>query len=662
MAEQSPNASLDRGLALHRRGKLAEAAAIYESVLASDAGNADALHFLGLIAHQRGDHVGAVDLILQAIALDEARPTFHHNLGTAFMALARLEDAIGAFRRSAVLDPSRDDTHYNLGTALGMLGRYAEAEPMFREAVRLNPEHAAAWSGLGAACSGLRRHDEALSASRRAVTIDPRLPEAHLNLGNAQHALGDLECAENSLRAAIELKPDYAVAYNSLAKLLADVMAIDEALDCFRRAMEIDPLYRETASNYLLYQLYASSQSEADIFEAHRDRARRLWPSDPVSSGRDEFPAQDFEPERRLRIGYVSADFRTHSCAYFLEPLFEHHDRAAIELFAYANVENADERTQKFRESADHWRDISGLGDEDAAALVREDKIDILVELSGHTRGNRLGLFALRPAPIQISWLGYPATTGLDQIDYRLTDAFADPLGSADRYHTEKLIRLPDGFHCYAPPDAPDVSEPPSLQTGEITFGSFNNFLKLSPECLDAWAAILDAVPSSRLLLKCGLLTFDKPKARLLDRFAARGIDPDRIALHGWIPRGEQPLALYRDVDIALDSFPYNGTTTSFETLWMGVPLVTISGDRHAARVGCSILTHLGYGELVAETVADYIALAAALAGDRERISSYRRQLRLRLAGSPFCDGPRFARSIEKILRNLWVDKCHENT
>lgn len=660
MVERAPNLQLERGLALHQQGKLAEASAIYEAVLASDAGNADALHFLGLIAHQHGDSDRAIELILKAIALDSARPTFHHNLGAAFMALARHEDAIEAFRRSAMLDPTRDDTHYNLGTSLGMLGRYAEAEPAFREAVTLNPENAVAWSGLGAAYGGLRRHDEAMSAARRAVTIDPGFPEAHLNLGNALHALGDLAGAEDSLRLAIELRPDYAVAYNSLAKVLADVMELQEALDCFRRAFEIDPLYSEAASNYLLYQLYDSSQSEADILTAHQVRARQLWPSDQASQGPGEYPAHDYEPYRRLRIGYVSADFRTHSCAYFLEPLFENYDRTAMEIFAYANVENADERTQRFRKTADHWRDISGLDDNAAAALVRKDKIDILVELSGHTRGNRLGLFALRPAPIQVSWLGYPATTGLNQIDYRITDAYADPPGAADDYHTENLIRLPDGFHCYAPPEAPEVAEAPLVGAGKITFGSFNNFLKLSPECLDAWAAILDGVPSSRLLLKSGVLGYDKPKRRLLDRFASRGIDPDRIIIHGWIPRGEQPLALYHEVNIALDSFPYNGTTTSFEALWMGVPLVTISGDRHAARVGCSILTHLGYGELVAETVTEYIALAVALAGDPERISSYRNQLRSRLASSPLCDGAGFARSFEKILRNVWVDKCRE--
>lgn len=663
MVEGTATSQLEQGLGLHRQGRLDEAAALYEMVLAADPRNADALHFLGLIAHQKGENEVAVDRIDQAIILDEARPTFHYNLGTALAALTRLDEAVDAFRRSAALDPSRDDTLYSLGTILGGISKFREAETALRQAVTLNAGNAVAWSGLSAALGGLRQYDEAEAAGRKALAIDPRLPEAHLNLGNALHSLGEMGDAEAAFRTAIDLNLDYAIAYNSLGKLLADVMALEEALDCFRRALEIDPTYRDAASNYLLYLLYDCTQSEESLYEAHLNNARTLWPYDKTRGGEGAFPDHDFDLVRRLRVGYVSADFRTHSCAYFLAPLFDGHDRTAVELFAYSNVIAPDGRTKSFQSSADCWRDISQLDDTAAAALIRNDRIDILVELSGHTRGNRLGVFARRPAPLQVSWLGYPATAGMVQIDCRLTDDHADPIGPADEFHCEELIRLPDGFHCYAPaPDAPEVSEPPVARTGQITFGSFNNFLKLSPACLDAWADILQAVPSSRLLLKSGALNFEKPRGRLHARFADRGIDPGRVQLHGWIPRDEQPLSLYGEVDIGLDTFPYNGTTTSFEALWMGVPLLTLVGERHAARVGSSILTHLGYGELVAHSVPDYVDRAVMLANDQARIAEYRRKLRPDLAKSAFCDGNRFASAVEKAYRDVWMEMCRKNT
>lgn len=352
-----------------------------------------------------------------------------------------------------------------------------------------------------------------------------------------------------------------------------------------------------------------------------------------------------------MRIGYVSGDFRRHSVANFLLPVLQHHDRNAFQVFCYSTNAWTDDVTERLTAAADHWRRLFGLDDEAAASLIAEDGIDLLIDLSGHTAHNRLALFARQPAPIQATWLGYPGSTGVEAIRYRLVDAITDPPGEADRHYSERLIRLDHGFLCYAPID--EAPQPVIRPQGPVRFGSFNNPAKLSPATLDLWMRVLQAVDRSQLVLKGRPFADPQVRQTLLDRFGRRGIAADRILLLEHMASPDQHMAAYGEVDIALDPFPYNGTTTTCEALWMGVPVVTMLGARHSARVGASLLTQVGLDWLIARDEEDYIRLAADLAGDYRRRAGLRGQLRPRMQASPLCDGPGFTRRLEEAYRGM---------
>ena len=362
---------------------------------------------------------------------------------------------------------------------------------------------------------------------------------------------------------------------------------------------------------------------------------------------------------QRLRIGYVSPDFRKHSVAYFLEPLLRAHNKNSVEVFCYAEVLRPDVVTDRFKSLADGWLFTVGMSAENLTRRIREDGINILVDLAGHTAKNRLSVFTCKSAPVQVTWLGYPNTTGLRSIDYRLVDAVTDPHGEADALAVETLVRLPDGFLCYDPPDeAPKPTPPPCANGAAITFGSFNNPAKLSAMTLDAWAAILGQLPNARLLLKGKPFADQVTRELFLDRFAQRGVATKRIELMAWVPNTTSHLAAYQEVDISLDPFPYNGTTTTCEALWMGVPVVALSGNRHASRVGASLLRRLNLDELIARDAGEYVQIAVNLADQRDRLADLRRRLRPRMTASPLCDAPAFARHMEAVYRRMWEIWC----
>jgi predicted O-linked N-acetylglucosamine transferase (SPINDLY family) len=412
---------------------------------------------------------------------------------------------------------------------------------------------------------------------------------------------------------------------------------IEEAVAACRQAVKLRPDLGEARSNLAFSLNFVDHISAGEVFETHRE-----W---DIRHGRpmpDSVYTNDRSIGRRLKIGYVSADFRLHSVAYFLEPLLRSHDRGRLEVFCYSDVSAPDTATAH-----------DALADR-----IRNDGIDILVDLAGHTSKNRLPVFARKPAPVQVTWLGYPNTTGLDAMDYRLVDAVTDPEGEADAFASEALVRLPGGFLCYGGrDDAPAPGAAPSLETGFVTFGSFNNLAKLSGATLDVWARLLDRLPSARLLLKGKPFAEAATRAIYLDRLAERGVTADRVELVAWLPE-EAHLAVYDRVDIALDPFPYNGTTTTCEALWMGVPVVTLRGDRHAGRVGASLLTQIGLNDLIADSVESYVEAAAALAGDPARLDELRHALRPRMAASRLCDGPAFAREVEGAYRTMWRRWC----
>ncbi len=365
------------------------------------------------------------------------------------------------------------------------------------------------------------------------------------------------------------------------------------------------------------------------------------------------------DPERRLRIGYVSADFRMHSVAFFLEPLLANRDTGQFEVICYSEVGWADEMTANLRSLSDGWRDTRGLSDSGVHSMIQADSIDILVDLAGLTYGNRLEVFAMKPAPVQVNYLGYAGTTGLSRMDYRITDNLPDPPGDSDRYHTETLIRLPQCFLCYKPPPAsPPVSPLPSQTSGHVTFGSFNDLSKVTPDVVGVWAEILKLVPGSRCVCKARRLRDASIRARYHELFSSHGISSDRIDLLGQVESITAHLELYSRVDIALDTFPYNGTTTTCEALWMGVPVVGIRGERHISRVGLSLLLNLGLDELVADDTQGYIATALGLVNNPGYLSELRSGLRERMAASPVCDAMNFTRQLEYAYRDMWRTYC----
>lgn len=570
--------------------------------------------------------------------------------------LQRLEPACIACQSICDAAPEDAANWFMLATLEDQLGRTEAAVAHYHKALERQPALVPAWFGLGNLLYRRGDLDGAEQALRKAVEFQPDFFEARANLGKLLQARLQFTAAGEQFEAALALRPDSADTCNDLGMSLNARGLTDAAEQAFRKALEIAPAFHAAASNLLLSLNYTARYTPARIFREHVRLGGSL--RDPAVSGLSFAGIAD--PARRLRIGYLSADFRDHSVAAFCGALLKFHDRDAFGISCYADVGRPDEVTRRLQGMSDSWRDIHGLPDTGVIEMIRDDGIDVLVDLGGHTAGNRLPVFAARAAPLQVTWLGYPNTTGVPEMDFRLTDALADPPGRADDLCSESLLRLPGCFVCYTPlADVPLAARLQQAADGPVTFGSFNSYLKMTPEVFRAWAGILQAVPDSRLLIKNFSLTDPAVRAACLQRFDALGIAADRLELRGVQANKGDHLGTYGHVDIALDTFPYNGTTTTCEALWMGIPVVTLAGDLHAGRVGVSLLSTLGLERLIARDPADYVRIAVALAADRPRLERWRTELRGQMRHSPLCDGPAFCRNVETALRQLWVDWCH---
>lgn len=542
---------------------------------------------------------------------------------------------------------------YQLGNKFAAQGNMEVAVAHYQRAVALKSDYAEAHNNLGNALAAQGHIDQAVTHLERALSLMPDA-RVHYNLGNALAIQGEKERAAVHYERALALKPDYPQAHNGIGNALAARGRMEQAAVHYRRALELKPDYAEAQNNLLLTLNYVSSADPVAVYAAHLDFAQR-WEMPLRPSIQPH--GNDRSRGRRLKIGYVSSDLRRHSVAYFFEPVLENHDRERFEIFCYGNNFRDDEVTERLRSHADHWRQISRQPDDLVATQIRADQIDILIDLNGHTANNCLMVFARKPAPIQLTWLGYPNTTGLTAMDYRLTDGYADPVGLAEQFHSEKLVRLPECFCCYKPPeDAPVVSETPAREQGYITFGTFNHHAKINPEVMAVWARILQDVPDSRLVLKNVGLAAQAMQRRVRELFAGLGIAPQRLELFGHDQSRETHLQRYRYVDIGLDPFPYNGTTTTCEALWMGVPVVTLAGRTHAGRVGVSLLSNLGMTELICRTQEEYIATATRLAANLEHLSALRKKLRPCMTVSPLLNASRFTTCLEREYFAMWDD------
>lgn len=644
-------ALLARAFTAFQAGRMEDAAATCREILERAPKTADAHHLLGILSHRAGKTDDAAAHVGRAIEADPGQPEFYNTQGAIERAAGRVDAAVASFRKALELAPQHVQAMVNLGNALAADRRFEEAAESYRAALRLAPD----------------------------------APGIHNNLGNVLRELADFEGAIASYEAALRLAPNYAEARSNLGVVLASAERYGEAVAAYRQALALDPNHLPALANIGNALLVTGEHREAI---AHYEHAIALQPNflqvhgnivalqnylDEATGGGTLTLARRYgahlpagphhafgnhaDPARRLRVGLVSGDLREHSVTRFLLPLLAAHDPAALEFAAYSTSRIEDTVTAEMRRHFGLWRGIRGMSAEEAVETIRGDAVDILIDLSGYTDGARLDIFARRGAPVQATWLGYSGTTGIPAIDYILADRWVAPEGSEEEF-SERVQRLPDSYLCFGQPDWPAPGELPARSKGHVTFGSFNNIGKVGERTIATWVEVLRAVPGSQLLLKSSKGGVQDKLDELRQRFVAAGIESQRLQFIDRVQDRAAHLALYNEIDIGLDPFPYNGTTTTCEALWMGVPVLTMRGESFVARVGESLMQTVGLPDWIAGDANDYVARAARPAGDLDALADIRSGLRSRFAASALGDAPRFARSFEAALRQMWQRWC----
>jgi protein O-GlcNAc transferase len=646
------------GDTLQACGQIEGAISSYRLALQINPDLAEAHFNMGAAFHLLGQLDEAMTCYRHAL---ECNPDFvepHVNLGSILKDLGRLDEALACYRKATAIKPAHFEAQYSLGTVLRNLKRFEDAVVCFQAALQIKPDHAETHNIMGCTLLDLGQRDGAVACYRKALHSNPDYAEAHFNLGTVLNELQQLDDAMTSLQLASQIRPDYAEAHSNLANVLTDLGRFDDAIASYRRTLEIKPDFFEAYSNFLFAYNYLPNHPPAILLEEARHFgnmvAQRARPYTEWSNVRD--------PDRRLRIGLVSGDFRNHPVGFFFDGILKalaSNTASRMELIAYTNFPHSDNLTERIKTSFHGWHSVVGLSDENLAHRIRDDGIDILIDLSGHTAHNRLPMFAWKPAPVQVSWLGYFATTGVTAIDYLIADPWSLP-ASEEVQFIEKIWRLPESRFSFTPPDATvDVSPLPSLANGYVTFACFNNLSKINDAVVALWARVLHAVPESRLFLKSLQLADATVRQGVLARFSAHGINEARMHLEGFSDRADY-LRTYRKVDIALDPFPYTGGATSAESLWMGVPVLTLSGERFISRQGVGLLTNAGLTDWIAVDVDDYVARAVRHTEDLQRLATLRRQLRQQVLHSPVFDAARFVRHFETALRGMWTAWCSQ--
>ncbi len=684
--DEGINTRLGQAITNLQHGRLTEAEAVFQKILKLNPTHADAKHLLGVIAIQRGQHDLAIRLIAQAIQHNPNAAMYHNNYCYALHTEGRLDEALCACERAIQLTPNFPEAHFNCGNVLrdsGRLeaalaaydkalqlrpqyidalwakgasllaaGRGIEAEDSFRRVIALDPSHARAYNNLAVVLVNTGRPEEAMVACDRAIQLVPDYAHAHNCRGDALKKLRRLDEALEACEKAISLMPKHADAHYNRGNILLETGCVEEAEASYSRALELKPNDKHLHSN-ILFTLAARAKLPFDKML----EALRQWDNMHGQEGRLHPLPKRLTSDKsghRLRIGYVSPHLRTHVVSFFFEPLLSAHDRTHFEIFCYASFLEAqsDATTQRMRETAEHWRFVGDKNDAELAKLIHEDGIDILVDLTGHTAGNRLKAFTYKPAPVQVTYLGFFAPTGLATMDYWITDEVLHPLNTLEQ-STEIIYRLPRCWVCYQPPElAPDVS-PRNTSDKPIVFGSFSNLSKLTTEVIKTWSQILHKLPESFLLVMARPLGETKIQSLLAEKFASHGITQNRLILRKGVPYKEY-YATYAEVDIVLDTFPRTGGTTTAQALWMGVPVITLAGKRYVERISASKLAAIGLEDLITYSQEEYIEKALSLAHDSSRRADLRENLRRRMAQSPLCNGEDLARTMETAYLSMW--------
>jgi predicted O-linked N-acetylglucosamine transferase (SPINDLY family) len=612
--------------------------------------------FLGVAYQLQGKD--GMQFLQKAAALSPGNPEVQCNLAFAWLQRGQLDSALAAYQKALSINPNHAVAHVGIGDVL--MDRYEteNAVGSYRRALEINPDYADAHNNLGNALKALGRDHEAITHFRRALELKPDCAEIHNNLGNSLKNIGQVEQALSSYQRAIQLKPEYANAYNGLGLASLIVGDLAQAAMNFRTAIKLDPGFDKAHGNLLFAQNYLCEQSaDALLADAHAYGALVANKASPFTSWRVAR-----EPGRCLRVGLVSGDLRIHSVGHFIESVLSSlatQSAGRIEIVAYYNNDVHDVLSERIKNHCHGWRVVYAMNDAQLAGMIHDDAIDILIDLSGHSDKSRLPMFAWKPAPVQASWLGYFATTGVAAVDYFIADPWTAPPG-VDLHFTEKVLRLPETYLCFSVPefDLP-VTSLPALANGYVTFGCFNNLAKMNDKVTALWARVLHAVPNSRLMLKTKQLNDFSVRRGVLQRFAQHGIDASRLVLENAAPRVDL-LASYNRIDIALDPFPYPGGTTSVEALWMAVPVLSLAGDRFLSHLGESILHNAGLPDWIAADADDYVAKAVEHTKDLQKLAALRGGLRQQVLASPLFDAPRFAHHFEKAMRDIWTTWCRQ--
>lgn len=629
-----------------------KAAASYQRALELAPDYTEARLNLGAVFRDLGKFEESISCYKQALAEVPDNTEVLVNYGAVLRDSGKAQEAEACYRRALLLSPDAALAHFNLGNALRDQGRLDEAVASFERALSLCPDSPAMYNNLGNTLRDLGRLEESLQVYRQALEQDAENVEALVNLGNAFKETGRLEEAISSYEKALLLRPEMPEAHYNLGTVYQDQCRMDEAVACFRKTLELKPDHAVAHSNLLM-----NLQYDADIIPEELLQESQAWESLQLAgTAIMPHPSTTPDPERRLRIGYVSGDLRRHPVGYFLDGVLASHDREYYEIFCYANQSFGDDLTDRLRKNSNQWRTIFGWNDDSVAELIREDGIDILIDLSGHTARNRLLVFGKKPAPVQATWAGYVGTTGLSAMDYLISDPCETPEGT-DHWYRESVVRLPDCYVCFTPPEyAPPVAPPPARKNGYLTFGCFNNLAKLNRPVMDLWLRLLQEIPNARLVLATKALGDPAMRNRFRQIFVGGGVS-DRVDFSGMVPHPDL-LARYGEVDIALDPFPYSGGLTTLESLWMGVPVITLGGDRFASRHSLSHLTAVGLPEFIVTDQEAYLAKAVSLAHDLSHLESIRAGLREQMKSSPLCDAPRFTHNLEEAYRSMWRRWC----
>ena len=686
------DAQVALGNTLVAMGRLDEAVTSYHQALRVKPDYAEVFINLGSTLQTLGKCNDALECYRQVLAIKPDYAEAHVYMGTALKDLGRLEDAVVCNRLAIEVRPNLFAAHNNLGNCLKELGNLNDSVVCYRQALEIEPDSAEVHSNLGLALKDLRQYDEAVICLRRALKTQSDVAEVHNSLGHALQMLGQFDAAKDSYQRALEIKPDFAEAHSNLGISLLDLGRLEDAVASFGKALQSDPesfrfhnnlgvAYKELGildkaiacigrslelnpncidahgnrlfiRNYLADQPGSLAFSEALFYGELVERLARpyiSWASTP-------------EPERRLRVGLVSGDLCKHPVGYFVVGVLTALVSASsdrLELVAYSNDLRFDALSEKIKTCCRDWHPVKGLSDEQLAEKIYDESVDILIDLSGHTAHNRLPMFAWKPAPVQLSWLGYFATTGVAAMDYFIADPWTLTV-SEESHFTEKIYRLPETRLCFTPPDLEVAVSPlPAIENEYITFGCFNHLSKIGEPVVALWARILASVPDSRLFLRAEQIRDQSVRQSIIDRFAVYEVDPVRLILEGPVPRRDY-LAGYHGVDIALDPFPYPGGTTTVEALWMGVPVLTLSGERFLSRQGLGLLMNAGLPDWIAADVDDYLARAVSHASDLRNLAALRRELRQQVLASPIFDSSRFAKHFEVALRDMWHTWCRQ--